>query len=146
MALLAAIRMKGRFSLSPSARATLDSLRLRKLYSCTLLSDSDSAKGMLQAAKDAISFGPISREAAVFLLRRRGRTLDGRRLSEAKSQEEIEKLADALLAGKSPHELGISASFALSPPKGGFGSRKKAFPGGPLGRNEKIGELIMKMA
>ena len=146
MAITAVIRIKGRFSKSPAVRGTLESLKLSTLYSCVLVPQNDSYRGMLQSCKDVTTFGPVGQETVQFLLEKRGRTSDGRRLKDAKKPEEIAKIAQELVAGKTPAALGIRAFFSLSPPKGGFGSRRSQAPFGPLGKNAAIGELISLMA
>ncbi len=146
MSVSAVIRMKGRFSLSPTIRSTLESLSLGKLYSCTLVQNNDSSKGMLQAAKDVVSFGQIDKASVLLLLSKRGKDKDGKKLSLVKKPEEISKIAEAIVGGKNLREQGVRPYFSLSPPKGGFGSRKEQSPAGPLGKNEKIAELIESMA
>ena len=146
MAITAIIRMKGCFSLSPWVITTLNSLRLVKLYSCTLVPVNASYKGMLQACKDMVAYGTVEKEAVEYLLTKRGKTTDGRMLSEVKKPEEIKKLAEAIASGKAPSEVGVDSLFALSPPRGGFGTRKAQLPFGPLGKNPGVGKLIMLMA
>ena len=144
---IALIRLKGMFSLSPTVRFTLASFRLNRLYSCTIVDDSASTKGMIQACKDFVSFGPVEKESIALLLAKRGKTTEGKKLSAAKKPEEIKKVLDEFLTGKKLTDLGVSSVFYLSPPRGGFdGSRMSPKPFGPLGKNEKIGELISKMA
>ena len=146
MATIAVIRMKGRFSLPPVARGAFESFGLIGLYSCTLVPDSASYKGMLQSCKDVVSFGPVEKESVQLLLTKRGKAADGRRLSVAKKPEEIAKIAQEILAGKKLSETGVLPVFRLSPPKGGFGSRKYHAPYGPLGKNPGIVALIASMA
>ena len=146
MATIAVIRMKGRFSMRPSAKGALESLGLATLYSCTLVPDSASYKGMLQSCKDVVSFGEVGKESVQLLLTKRGIAADGRRLSETKKPEEIAKMAQEIAGGRKPSEAGVSPLFRLSPPKGGFGSRKSHAPFGPLGKNPGIPELIARMA
>jgi ribosomal protein L30/L7E len=147
MAKLALIRLKGMFSLSPTVRSTLSSFRLDRLYSCTVVDDSDSTKGMIQSCKDFVSYGPVGKESIALLLAKRGKTTEGKKLSAAKKPEEIKKALDDFLAGKKLSALGVSSVFYLAPPRGGFaGSRMSQKPFGPLGKNEKIGELISRMA
>jgi large subunit ribosomal protein L30 len=147
MSKLAVVRLKGLFSTSPNIKKTLESLKLSRLYACTLVPMDPSYKGMLQEAKDVLSFGEISKETVALLLKKRGRTLDGKKLSEAMAPEDIEKLAEEIFSsGKKPQELGVQNVFFLSPPKGGFGkSRKASMPYGPLGKNDNISELIARM-
>ena len=144
---IAIIRLKGKFSVSPSVRSTLENLRLDRLYACTLLPEGVTAKGMLQACKDAVSFGEASKESISLLLEKRGKTTDGKKLSLAKKPEEIGKIATEVAASeKKLEEFGVSSVFFLSPPKGGFGSRKAHVPFGPVGRNPEINDLISRMA
>lgn len=144
--MIAAIRIKGRFSLPPKARFTLESMRLIRLHSCAIVPANPSSLGMLQAAKDVISFGEISKEALSYLLSKRGKSSDGRKLSALKKPAEIAKMADELFAGKTPSELGVLPVFFLSPPKGGYGARKMQPPFGPTGKNPSISALVMSMA
>ena len=146
MAITAVIRMKGRFSLHPSVKGALQSFGLATLYSCTLVPDSASYKGMLQSCKDFVSFGPVEKESVELLLRKRGMAADGRRLSASRKPEEIAKIAQEIADGKKPSEAGVLPVFRLSPPKGGFGSRKFHVPFGPLGKNPGMAGLIASMA
>lgn len=147
MGKIAIIRLKGQFSLSPNVESTFASLRLDRLYACTVVEDSDSEKGMVQSCKDFVSFGPVEKESIALLLAKRGKTTEGRRLSTAKKPEEIKKILDEFLVGKKLASLGVSSVFYLAPPRGGFqGSRMSPKPFGPLGKNERIAELIKKMA
>lgn len=147
MSRIAVVRLKGKFSVSPSVKLTLSSLRLKRLYACVLLPEGENAKGMLQACKDVVSFGEAGKETIALLLQKRGKTTDGKRLSSVKKPEEIEKLsAEIASSPKKLAELGVAPVFFLSPPRGGFGSRKAHVPFGPLGRNPEINELISRMA
>lgn len=149
MSIYAVIRMKGKFSLSPTARTTMESLNLNRLYSCTLVPGTDSYLGMLQAAKDSVAYGEVDEKAIVLLLSRRGLLRDGKRLSGAKKPEEIAKLAKEIASsGKPLSQHSILPIFFLSPPKGGFGGSRKmaAGNGGLLGKNSAIGQLIEQMA
>lgn len=147
MSRIAVIRLKGKFSVSPSVKLTLSSLRLDRLYACVLLPEGERARGMLQACKDAVSFGEAGKETIALLLKKRGKTPDGKKLSVAKKPEEIEKLSSEIASSpKKLAELGVSPVFFLSPPKGGFGSRKAHVPFGPVGKNPEINDLISRMA
>jgi large subunit ribosomal protein L30 len=142
MAIIAVLRLKGGFTLPPVAASTLRSLSLSRLYSCTLVPDNENYKGMLQACKDVVSFGPVEKETVQLLLSKRGRTTDGKRLT----QEQSGKLAQEIISGKKLSESGLQPSFRLSPPQGGFGTRKAPQPYGPVGKNPGIAALIAKMA
>lgn len=148
MSKIAIIRLKGLFSVSPTIEKTLESMRLNKLYSCAIITLNPSSKGMLQIAKDVVAYGEVDEKALALLLSKRGKGVDGKKLSAAKKPAEIEKLASEILASeKSLEEFGVKNLFTLSPPKGGFdGSRKSGVPYGPLGKNADISGLIAKMA
>jgi len=144
---IAAIRLKGKFSISPRVKSALSSLMLNRLYACTLLPPGETAEGMLRACKDVVSFGEVGKGTIELLLSARGKTLDGRRLREAKKPEEISKMAaDIDASQKKLQDFGLSPVFFLAPPRGGFGSRKMSAPFGPAGKNPRIGELIARMA
>jgi large subunit ribosomal protein L30 len=146
--MIAVIRLKGKRGMAPWVSATLESLSLNRLYTCTLLPSSEGSRGMVQSCKDAVSFGEVDGQAIGLLLSKRGLLRDGRKLSLAKKPGEIEKLAGEIAKGeKTLSKHGILPVFFLSPPRGGFaGGKKSQPPFGPLGRNPKIGALIAKMA
>jgi len=144
---IAVIRLKGKFSLSPDVNAALSSLKLDRLYSCALLPDNTASRGMIHACKDMVSYGPISKEGIALLLSKRGKTLEGKKLSLAKKPEEIAKMASEIdSSDKKIVELGIAPVFFLSPPVGGFGSKKETAPFGLLGKNAEISNLVKRMA
>ncbi|MCX6771618.1 MAG: uL30 family ribosomal protein [Candidatus Micrarchaeota archaeon] len=146
---IAVIRLKGKRGITPKVKATFVSLNLNRLHTCTLLPDTDGFRGMVQACKDSVSFGPVDEQAIEMLLIRRGLARDGKKLSATMSPEAIAKLAKEISSsGKSLSEHAILPFFFLAPPRGGFdgGSKKSPAPFGPLGRNAKIGGLLAKMA
>ena len=144
---IAVIRMHGKFSLSPKMRRTLEVLMLSRLYTCTLLPENPTSRGMLQCCKDVVAYGDVDEQAVSLLLSRRGYTADGKKLSASKKPEEIAKLAKEYYSSvKKLTEFGVRPTFCLSPPKGGFGSRKEQAPLVPLGKNLDMAKLIERMA
>ncbi len=119
---IAVILLRGRIGLHRDVKMTLDLMRLQKKHVCVLIPDTPSLKGMLQKAKDAITWGPIDATTHKELVDKRGK-----------------KDAEGKLK---PH-------FNLHPPKGGFERKGTKTPfnlGGALGnRKEKINDLIKKM-
>lgn len=148
MSRIAVIRMKGKFSIAPKVERTFESINLPRLYTCTLLADNPTTKGMLQACKDLVSFGAVDEETIKLLLSRRGSLRDGKKLSDVKKPEEIAKMAAEIAASAKPLSThGILPLFFLAPPRGGVAHRKLSVKaGGVMGKNEKIGELIARMA
>ena len=146
---IAVIRLKGKRGITPKVKATFVSLNLNRLHTCTLLPDTGGFRGMIQACKDSVSFGPVDEQAIEMLLLRRGLTRDGRKLSASMKPEAIAKLAKEISASDKPlSEHAILPFFFLAPPRGGFdgGSKKSYAPFGPLGKNPKIGALLASMA
>ncbi|MEM4348132.1 MAG: uL30 family ribosomal protein [Candidatus Anstonellaceae archaeon] len=141
MGILAVLRLKGKFSLSPKVKETLKSLNLPRLYCCTFIPDTQSYRGMLAVCKDFVSFGKVEKETVAEVLSKRGLKQDGSQISQKEAQE----VALQLEGGKSLSALGIRPFVRLSPPKGGFDSRKKPSPFGPVGKNENISEIIRRM-
>lgn len=148
--MIAVIRMKGKFTVHPDVKRTLQCLALSRLYSCTIVPDNDSMRGMLQAAKDVVAYGEVDEQAIALLLSKRGKLRDGKKLSVAKKPEEIAKLAKEIAAsGKTLSQHSIHPVFSLSPPRGGFGSRKtqaQEAKDGVLGKNAHMSALISRMA
>jgi len=139
---IAVIRLKGSFSIGPDIKKTLTSFKLDRLYSCTLVVDNESTRGMLQTVKDFVAYGPVENDTISLLLLKRGKK-GGKKLSQA----EADKLAiEISSSGKKLSDHGVSPVFFLSPPQGGFGSRKTHVPFGPVGKNPQIAELISRMA
>lgn len=158
--LYAIIRIRGRVDVPPDIDYTLKLLRLHKKFHMVLYPvDQPGLKGMLQKAKDWITWGEIDYDTLVELLRRRGRTMGNKPLTDEFVNKYLSKygiyggipgLAKALLDGKIKlHKLEIiKPVFRLHPPRGGFKrSTKRPFnDGGELGyRGKSINELIKRM-
>jgi len=156
MALYAIIRLRGIPDTPYDIEYTLRLLRLVRKHHCVLYPDKPSIKGMLHKVKDWVTWGEIDRDTLVLLLRKRGRVVGGKPLTDEFVKQRlglssIEELADKLLAGELEyHKLeryGVKPVFRLHPPRGGFKSIKKPFgAGGDLGyRGPAINELLRRM-
>lgn len=155
---IVAIRLRGTARVYPELEKTLDSLRLKSKYNAALLPDNPSIKGMLQKAKDHITWGEVDVTTITRLLRYRGRTIGNHRIDDERIKrmfpqyDSIEKLASAIASGDISLEklwkAGIKPVFRLHPPKGGFKyTIKRPYgSGGELGyRGPDIRKLIEKM-
>lgn len=157
MPLYAIIRIRGRVDVPPDIEYTLKLLRLHKKYHAVLYpSDLPGIQGMLHKIKDWATWGEIDKETLVELLRKRGRIIGDKPLTDEFVEKKllikngVEGLAEALLKGEVMyHKLKyVKPVFRLHPPRGGFkGSIKKPFnDGGELGyRGRAINELIRRM-
>lgn len=150
--MIAAIRIRGRVKTPRRIEDTLKMLRLRKVNSCVLLPEKPSILGMLEKAKDYITWGEIGKETLIELLKHRLRLVGGKGVNEKVLEEKLdlksfEELANLLLEGKKLRDFEIfECAFRLRPPKRGYKSIKEHWPKGDLGyRGEKINELLKRM-
>ncbi len=141
--MLAVIRLRGTVKARDKEEDTLKLLRLHRKMHCVLLNETKDFLGMLQKAKDYITWGKISDGALELLVKKRGRKSGNVRLTK----EEAEKIISEIKLNKKISELGIKPVFRLNPPSKGFKfSIKQHFPRGELGnRKEKINELLERM-
>ncbi len=154
MAKISLIRIRGRVGVKRPVRDTLSMLRLHKVNHLVIVDDNPTYRGMIQKVKDYITWGEINAETLAKLIRKRGRLIGNKKVTEEYVQEKlgmsIEEFAEKVIKGEM--ELSdlpnLKPVFRLHPPKGGFkGSKKRTFKeGGALGyRGESINELIEKM-
>ncbi|MFA4646106.1 50S ribosomal protein L30 [Pyrococcus kukulkanii] len=154
MAKLAVIRIRGRVNVKRPVRDTLAMLRLHRVNHCVIVDDTPSYLGMLQKAKDYITWGEINAETLAKLIKKRGRLIGNKPVTDEYVKEKlgmtIEEFAQKVVNGEmSLKDLpNLKPVFRLHPPRGGFrGSKKRSFKeGGALGyRGEKINDLIERM-
>ncbi len=154
MAKLALIRLRSGIRARGEVRDTLAMLRLHRINHLVLVDDTPSYKGMVQKVKDYITWGEIDKETLVKLLRKRGRLIGNKPITDEYVKEKlgmtIEEFAEKVVNGemKITDLPNIKPVFRLHPPRGGLkGSKKRSFKeGGALGyRGEKINELIERM-
>jgi large subunit ribosomal protein L30 len=132
---------------------TLRMLGLTRINHCVLVDNTPSMRGMLQKAKDYITWGEAKPETVEALLRNRGRLVGNRPLGERLLQllglGGFREFAEALCAGKASLKAvpGLKKVFRLHPPRKGYRSTKRAVgEGGDLGyRGERINELLTRM-
>lgn len=151
---IAAIRIRGKVNVKPKNKKTLELLNLSRANHCVLLEDNPSTKGMLQIAKDYITWGEIEKEILKKLISSRGKLEGDKELSEeylksATSFASIDKLADAIIANKIKYKEipNIKPIFRLNPPKKGYEGLKRSYVNkGALGyRGKDINKLIERM-
>lgn len=150
----AVIRVRGTVNVKPDIKKTLQFLNLTRSNHCILLDESKSAKGMLQIAKDYITWGEIQKETVGRLLKERGKITGDKPLTDAHIQsatsyKNIDELAEAVVHNKIKiNEIpDIKKVFRLHPPRKGLEGIKKSYVNkGALGyRGEKIVPLLEKM-
>jgi len=152
---LAVIRVRGLSGVFREIDETLRMLHLTRNCHATLVDDRPSYLGMLRKAKDYLVWGEVSREGVALLLRKRGKLVGNKKLTEKYVQgigyESIDDLAEAVYELRVEYSSlrGVKPVFRLHPPKKGFkGKVKKSYAaGGVTGYSgEVINDLIKRMA
>ena len=114
--MIAAIRVRGNVDAGRKVSATLENINLERKNQCVVYEDTDSIRGMLNQAKDYITFGEVSEETLELLEERKG--------SEIESGDVV----------------------SLTPPSRGYKDTKKNVnQGGSLGERENLDSLLEKM-
>jgi large subunit ribosomal protein L30 len=151
---LTAVRVRGVSDVFQEVNETLSMLHLSRNCHATLLDDRPSYLGMLHKAQNQVTWGEASKDTIELLLKKRGRLIGNKRLTDQYAQQvgykSLEALAEAL------HKMEVEFSklpnikplFRLHPPKKGYkGKVKRSYAaGGVTGyRGEAINELIKRM-
>jgi large subunit ribosomal protein L30 len=149
-----AVRVRGTVNVNPDIKKTLQLLNLTRTNHCVLLDENASVKGMLQVAKDFITWGEIDKDILTKLITTRGKLEGDKELTEeyiksATSHKDIKQLSEAIVGNKFKYKEipGVKPIFRLNPPKKGYQSIKKSFTNkGALGyRGKEINKLIVRM-
>jgi large subunit ribosomal protein L30 len=151
---LLAIRIRGGVNASVKVEDTLRMLRMDRNNFSTLLDDRPEYSGMLQRAKDYVTWGEPTVETVRLVLEKRGR-IDGDHPFDSEALEALgyssfEELAFAIFNGEAELQKleGVKPFFRLHPPRKGFKRSVKRPYGskGELGyRGEYINELAKRM-
>lgn len=151
---LAVIRVRGISDVFREIKETLRLLHLTRNCHATLIDDRPSYLGMLHKAKHYVTWGEVSKETAMLLLKERGRIVGNKKITDKYIQEAGYKSLDDLAENIYKTEVeytslpNIKPLFRLHPPKKGFkGKVKKSYTaGGVTGyRGETINDLIKRM-
>ena len=152
---IAVVRVRGVSDVRSDISDTLKMLRLHKNCHATLLDDRPAYLGMLRKVQNLVTWGEVSKETIALLLRKRGRLVGDKPITDEYAQKlgykNLDELAEAI------HQLkvefnklpGIKPVFRLHPPRKGYkGKVKKSYKaGGVTGyRGEAINDLLRRMA
>ncbi len=132
---LAVIQVRGTIGVDEHLKSTLKSLRLHSQNYCTIIPKTPEYLGMIQIAKDFITWGEIDDSTYAVLVEKRGEEFKGTKKETTKYLAEGSRM--------------LKKYFRLNPPRKGYGRKgtKQAFTdGGALGyRGAKINDLIQRM-
>jgi large subunit ribosomal protein L30 len=151
---LVVVRVRGLSDISQEIKDTLKMLHLTRNCHATLIDNRPAYLGMLHKAQNYVTWGEISKENVVLLLKKRGRLIGDKKLTDEYAQElgykSLDDLAEAVYNleveyGRLPR---VETVFRLHPPKKGYkGKVKRSYAaGGVTGyRGEAINDLLKRM-
>lgn len=151
---LVAVRIRGMSDISPEIKDTLSMLRLTRNCHATLLDDRPAYTGMLKKGKDCLTWGEVSQENVALLLKKRGRLVGDKKLTEEYAKDlgykSLDDLAEAIFKVEIEYSSlpEMKPLFRLRPPKKGFkGKIKRSYAaGGEAGyRGDAINDLLKRM-
>lgn len=150
----AVIRVRGHINIKEDIEDTMTLLRLNRVNHCVVIPQNEVYKGMLQKAKDLITWGEVSDEMLAKMILSRGRlygeiAIDDAYVAENTSYESVDAFAKGVAADEVKYSdlKDVKPVFRLHPPKQGYEGVKRPFTTrGALGyRGEKINALIERM-
>lgn len=150
----AVVRVRGSPDVNRDIEHTMMLMNLTRVNHCVLLPEDDITKGMLNKAKDYITWGEVSQETVRAMLSSRGRlpgnkAMNDENLKENTEFSSLDELAKAIMTDdvRMSKVDGIKPIFRLHPPIQGYEGNKRTFRvGGALGyRGEAIDALIIRM-
>ena len=146
------IRVRGTIHARHDILDTLEVLHLNRPNHATVLPEAESYRGMLTKVQGYVTWGEAEPETIGRLLKERGETHDGGRLTDANVPEvsrskDFSELTRTVLTQGLLRAPGVRPLFRLRAPKGGWRSTKKPFAlGGALGyRGRAINDLASRM-
>ncbi|MHA1754969.1 MAG: 50S ribosomal protein L30 [Candidatus Odinarchaeia archaeon] len=152
---LTVIRIRGTVDINKDLEYTLKLLRLHKPNHAVLIDDRKTYLKMLHKIASYIAWGEISQDTLEELLKKRGRIIGNKPLTDEyiKENSKFKSISDFAkklfeLKAEIKDVPGLKPVFRLHPPRKGFdGSKKRAFQvGGVLGYyGSEINKLVRKM-
>lgn len=148
------IRVRGIPDVNRGIAHTMDLLGLNRVNHAVVVPETDSIKGMLQKAKDYVTWGEVDQETLAAMIRARGRvagddSVTDDYLKERSEFATVEDMAKAIIENdyRMKDVDGAKPVFRLHPPVKGYEGNKRSFQnGGALGyRGAKINDLINRM-
>ena len=150
------VRARSDVKVERSIRETMGYMNLTRVNHAVIIPDNPQYRGMLQKAKDYITWGEADKGTVESMLRHRGRMVGGAPLTdeavaEGGVHDDIGAMASAIASGEGTVKdvPNMKRVFRLHPPRGskGWGGIKRSHVnGGALGpRGDAIGALIERM-
>jgi len=150
----AVIQIRGLVRVPKTVKDTMLMMKLTRKNHCVIIDDRDTYKGMLQKAKDYITWGEVSEDNVIKLLKKRGRLIGDKKLTDGYLKEntkykDVSEFAQAFMKFETDMKdvKDLKQVFRLSPPSKGYKGTKKSWGnGGSLGyRGDAINQLLERM-
>jgi large subunit ribosomal protein L30 len=151
---LAVVRVHGRISVLGETSDTMKMLHLTRNCHVTLVDNRASYLGMLQKAQSYIAWGEVSKETVAILLKKKGRLVGDKKLTDEYAQKvgkkSLDDLAEAIFKGELEFQKlpDIKPIFRLHPPSRGYkGKIKRSFAAGGVSgyHGEAVNSLLEQM-
>ena len=151
---LAVVRVRGVSDVFREIKETMELLHLPRNCHATLVDNRPAYVGMLKKAQHFLTWGEISKENIALLLKKWGRLVGNKKLTDEYAKEigykSLDELAEAIHKTKVEFNKlpRIKPVFRLHPPSKGFkGKVKRSYTtGGVTGyRRENINNLVKRM-
>jgi large subunit ribosomal protein L30 len=148
------IRLRGTQNLNPKTKDTLKYMRLNRINHAVVLPRNETTVGMLQVAKDYVTWGEVDAATLAAVIKSRGRLVGDNPLTDAHVARHtpfktIDALAAAIVEGKFLYKdiPEVKPLFRLHPAKQGLeGIKRSVQNGGALGyRGKEINKLLGRM-
>jgi len=152
--MFAVIRVRGQPDVNVDIRRTMELMNLTRVNHCVIVPENDVTKGMLQKAKDYITWGEVSEGTLTDMIRIRGRLAGDIAITDEYLNANTEfgtvaDMAKAMISSdyKMKDVEGAKAVFRLHPPAKGYEGIKRSYRNGGalVYRGEAINELIARM-
>jgi large subunit ribosomal protein L30 len=146
------VRVRGGIHARHDIVETLRFLHLTRPNHATVLPEAASFRGMIHAVQGYVTWGEAEPETLDLLLRERGETIDGARITDATAAgvlhaKDVPEVVHAVAEQGLTKVPGLRPTFRLKAPKGGWRSTKKPYSlGGALGyRGRSVNDLVRRM-
>ncbi|PIU22343.1 MAG: 50S ribosomal protein L30 [Candidatus Diapherotrites archaeon CG08_land_8_20_14_0_20_30_16] len=149
--LTAIVRIRGSVGVRKEIKDTMKMLCLTENNHCVVCKENPVLTGMLFKVKDYVTFGEIDKITLTSLIKKRGRLLGDKRITDEwlkTNKMTLDKLVEQFEKDpKSVYTLGLKKVFRLSPPSKGFGKVGIKYPfvqKGALGNRKEAINLLLK--